>query len=73
MSAVGQLLATVEAKVRELLTDFVQKNQEQDKRLDAVEKRLDALEAPASSSAAKRATTARASTAGASAKATGTK
>lgn len=47
MSAIGQLLETVETKVRELLTDFVQKNKEQDKRLDQIEGRLDALEHPA--------------------------
>ncbi len=69
MSAIGQLLDTVETKVRELLTDFVQKNQEQDKRLDKIEERLDKLGAPASSSAAKKTTSTRAGAASASAKA----
>lgn len=74
MSAIGQLLGTVEAKVRELLADFVLKNAEQDKRLDAAEKRLDKLEEfvvddtftrQAKTAPAKKATAARPTAAGA--------
>jgi hypothetical protein len=68
MSAIGQLLDTVETKVRELLTDFVLKNKEQDGRLDKIEERLDALETPPPS-AAKKTTSTRAGAASTSAKA----
>jgi cell division septum initiation protein DivIVA len=72
MSAIGQILGVVEDKVRELLTDFVQKNKQQDDRLDKIEKRLDALEAPASS-AARKTTQAKPSAAAPTPKATGSK
>jgi hypothetical protein len=54
MSAIGQITGLVEAKVREVLGDLLGHNKKQDARLDAVEKRLDALEAkPAPATAAK--------------------
>jgi cell division septum initiation protein DivIVA len=71
MSAIGQILGVVEDKVRELLTDFVQKNKQQDDRLDKIEKRLDALETP--SPAARKTTQAKPSAAAPTPKATGSK
>lgn len=70
MSAIGQILGQVEDKVRELLADFVQKNKQQDGRLDAIEERLDALETPPSS-AARKTTQAKPSAASSAPKTTG--
>lgn len=56
MSAIGQILDQVEALVKKLLGE---REAKQDARLDAVEKRLDALESTTGASAARKATAAK--------------
>jgi cell division septum initiation protein DivIVA len=73
MSAISQILDQVEQKVRDLLVNFVKKNEQQDKRLDAIEERLNALESATGGATARKATTAKPPAAGASAKASGAK
>lgn len=68
MSAIGQILDTVEG----LLAPLRRHEKAQDARLDAVEKRLDALEGPAPEPV-KKATAATARSATATAKAAGNK
>lgn len=65
MSAIGQILGTVEAKVRELLSHVTDHEAEQDKRLDDLERRVKALESSTGSTAARKATAAKTVRAGA--------
>lgn len=44
MSAIGQILGTVDARVRELVSSLKAHNKAQDARLDALEKRVADLE-----------------------------
>lgn len=73
MSLVGQILDTVEAKVRELLHRVTERDDAQDARLDDLEARVAALETGTGTTAARKATAAKAATAGAKATATSTK
>jgi pantothenate kinase len=72
MSAAGQILAQVEEFVQGLLARVHSHDEEQDKRLDQIEERLDALETPPPSATVKpaaRTATARAGAAGVKAEA----
>lgn len=53
MSMIGSILETVEARVQELLRAVTGRDDEQDRRLDALEKRVAALEPKATPAAKK--------------------